>query len=133
MKKLVLIISLLLLFSNLSVCSAQSLSYPQKTELTKIAMMYYQEKSQPEIKSAWENFIRSNSKINIDDALSYLKQEVKRIGDERLQKAKQDNSQLRKLKIQEVSQGNQDIAEMLAQMSKAMYDEAIKIIDNMKA
>lgn len=133
MKKPVLLIGLCILFLNLPICFGQSLSNQQKTGLNEIAMMYYQEKSQQEIKSAWEDYIKSNSKINIDDALSYLKQEVKRIGEERMQKAKQNNSKLRNLKLQEVSQDNEHVANMLSEMQKDLHDNAKSIIDNLKS
>jgi hypothetical protein len=70
-------------------CAGQRSATAQELRLAQIAAMFHGGHSQQEIARAWESFFRTNPKTNVDWALSFLRKEVERTGDEHVQQARQ--------------------------------------------
>ncbi len=86
-----------LVLSLQSVCLAQGFSSPVfrgapvnqlNTGLNRTAMMFYEGKSQQEVLNAWGSYVKANPRMNVTAAISSLQQQVRQIGEDKVQKAR---------------------------------------------
>lgn len=141
MRAVCLVIVSFLVLSLQSVSPAQTLSpTPMRgssigspcTDLNQVAVLFYQGKTRQEILNAWSCYVKQNPRINVAAALESLQQQVKQIGEDRVQKAR--------IRVGSTGESEdtartdyQQAVQTLAAIQKAMYDNAMTILSNLKS